>query len=48
MTRALKTGSKYDHDFVPGQPLYMWFNVFDHTQIRHTRHMRPVRVVTQE
>jgi len=48
LTRALKTGSKYDHDFVPGQPLYMWFNVFDHTQIRHTRHMRPVRVLTQE
>lgn len=48
LTRALKTGSKYDHDFVPGQPLYMWFNVFDHTQIRHTRHMRPVRVITQE
>jgi cytochrome b subunit of formate dehydrogenase len=48
LTRALKTGSKYDHDFVPGQDLYMWFNVFDHTQIRHTRHARPVRVVTQE
>lgn len=48
LVRALKTGSKYDHDFVPGQNLYMWFNVFDHTQIRHTRHPRPVRIVTQE
>jgi cytochrome b561 len=47
LTRPLKTGSKYDHDFVTGQALYMWFNVFDHTQIRHTRHARPVRVVTQ-
>lgn len=46
--RALRTGSKYDHDFVPGQPLYMWVNVFDHSQIRHTRHARPVRVVVQE
>ncbi len=45
--RALRTGSKYDHDFVPGQDLYMWVNVFDHTQIRHTRHARPVRIVTQ-
>jgi cytochrome b subunit of formate dehydrogenase len=45
--RALKTGSKYDHDFVPGIDLYMWVNVFDHTQIRHTRHARPVRIVTQ-
>jgi cytochrome b561 len=48
LTRPLKTGSKFDHDFAAGQPLYMWFNVFDHTQIRHTRHARPVRVVTQE
>jgi hypothetical protein len=48
LTRPLKTGSKFDHDFVAGEALYMWFNVFDHTQIRHTRHPRPVRVVTQE
>jgi cytochrome b subunit of formate dehydrogenase len=47
-SRALKTGSKFDHDFVPGRDLYMWANVFDHTQIRHTRHARPVRIVTQE
>jgi hypothetical protein len=48
LTRRLKTGGKFDHDFVAGQSLYMWFNVFDHTQIRHTRHARPVRVVIQE
>ena len=48
LSRALKTGSKYDHDFVPGRDLYMWLNVFDHTQIRHTRHARPLRVVLQE
>lgn len=47
VVRALKTGSKYDHDFVTDRDLYMWVNVFDHTQIRHTRHARPVRVVTQ-
>lgn len=46
-SRALKTGSKFDHDFVTDRDLYMWVNVFDHTQIRHTRHARPVRVVTQ-
>lgn len=45
--RALRTGSKYDQDFVPGRDLYMWVNVFDHTQIRHTRHARGVRIVTQ-
>ena len=46
--RALKTGSKFDHDLVAGRDLYMWVSVFDHTQIRHTRHARPVRIVTQE
>jgi cytochrome b subunit of formate dehydrogenase len=45
--RALRTGSRYDHDFIPGQDLYMWVNAFDHTQIRHTRHARGVRIVTQ-
>jgi len=40
--------SKYDQDFVPGKDLYMWVSVFDHTQTRHTRHVRPVRIVTQE
>ncbi|TMJ01334.1 MAG: hypothetical protein E6G97_15705 [Alphaproteobacteria bacterium] len=47
-SRDLKTGSKYDQDFVPGKDLYMWVSVFDHTQTRHTRHPRPVRIVTQE
>jgi hypothetical protein len=47
-SRDLKTGSKYDQDFVPGKDLYMWVSVFDHTQTRHTRHVRPVRIVTQE
>jgi hypothetical protein len=45
-SRALKTGSKFDHDFVTDRDLYMWVNVFDHTQVRHTRHARPVRIVT--
>jgi cytochrome b subunit of formate dehydrogenase len=47
-SRDLVTGSKYDQDFVPGKDLYMWVSVFDHTQTRHTRHTRPVRIVTQE
>ena len=47
-SRDLKTGSKYDQDFVPGKDLYMWVSVFDHTQTRHTRHPRPVKIVTQE
>jgi ethylbenzene dehydrogenase len=48
VSRNLRTGSKFDHDFVAGRPLYMWLNVFDHTQTRHTRHQRPVRVLLQE
>jgi cytochrome b subunit of formate dehydrogenase len=47
-SRDLKTGSQYDQDFVPGRELFMWVAVFDHTQTRHTRHARPVRVVTEE
>ena len=47
-SRDLRTGSKFDHDFVPGRTLYMWLNVFDHTQTRHTRHQRPVRVLLQD
>ena len=45
--RALDTGTKYDIPFVPGKVLYMWVSVFDHTQTRHTRHMRPVKLVVQ-
>ncbi|HEX2655567.1 MAG TPA: ethylbenzene dehydrogenase-related protein, partial [Xanthobacteraceae bacterium] len=47
-SRDLKTGSKYDQDFIPGRDLYMWVAVFDHTQTRHTRHPRPVRILTEE
>jgi hypothetical protein len=46
--RKLKTGSKYDKDFVPTKNLYMWVAAYDHVQTRHTRHARPVRIVTQE
>ena len=48
VARKLKTGSKYDKDFVPGRDLYMWVAAFDHVQTRHTRHARPVRIITQE
>jgi hypothetical protein len=47
-SRNLTTGSKYDQDFIPGRILYIWVAVFDHTQTRHTRHPRPVRLVVQE
>jgi cytochrome b subunit of formate dehydrogenase len=47
-SRKLVTGSKYDRDFHPGEDTYMWVSVFDHTQTRHTRHVRPVRIVVQE
>jgi cytochrome b subunit of formate dehydrogenase len=46
--RNLTTGSKYDQDFAVGKDLYVWVAVFDHTQTRHTRHPRPVRLVVQE
>jgi ethylbenzene dehydrogenase len=43
-SRDLATGSKHDVDFVRGTPMFMWVSVFDHTQTRHTRHVRPVRI----
>jgi hypothetical protein len=45
--RSLKGASDHDQDFAPGQALYMWVAVFDHTQTRHTRHPRPVKIVMQ-
>jgi len=48
LARKLKTGSKYDKDFVSGKDIYMWVAAFDHVQTRHTRHARPVRILTQE
>jgi cytochrome b subunit of formate dehydrogenase len=47
-SRALDTGSKYDQPFLPGRDLYIWVAVFDHTQTRHTRHPRPVRLTVEE
>lgn len=44
-TRILKTGSTYDQDFVEGRDLYAWVSVFDHNQTRHTRHVRPVKII---
>ena len=46
--RKIATGSKFDISFEAGEPIYMWVSVFDHTQIRHTRHQRPVRIVFEE
>lgn len=44
VARKLVTGSKFDLPFAAGEPLYMWVSVFDHSQTRHTRHMRPVEL----
>jgi hypothetical protein len=44
VSRKLVTGSKFDLPFAAGQPLYLWVSVFDHSQTRHTRHMRPVEL----
>jgi hypothetical protein len=41
-TRVLDTGSKFDQPIADG--MFMWVGVFDHNQVRHTRHMRPLRV----
>jgi cytochrome b subunit of formate dehydrogenase len=46
-SRDLKTDSKFDKNFLAGKELYMWVAAFDHVQTRHTRHVRPVRIVVQ-
>ncbi|CAN7637175.1 ethylbenzene dehydrogenase-related protein [Variovorax sp. LjRoot84] len=43
--RALDTGSKFDLPIA--DDLFMWFAVFDHNQVRHTRHMQPLRLTLQ-
>ena len=41
-SRKLDTGSKFDQAIV--NDLYLWVSVFDHNQVRHTRHMRPLKL----
>lgn len=41
-SRKLDTGSEFDQAIV--DDTFMWVAVFDHNQVRHTRHMRPVRL----
>ena len=41
-SRKLDTGSAFDQPLTQG--MYMWVSVFDHNQVRHTRHMRPLRL----
>jgi Ethylbenzene dehydrogenase/Prokaryotic cytochrome b561 len=43
--RNLDTGSRFDQPIEEG--MFMWFAVFDHNQVRHTRHVRPVRIRLQ-
>lgn len=42
IARKLDTKSGFDTAFLPGTTLYAWVSVFDHNQIRHTRHQRPI------
>lgn len=41
--RRLDTASPYDLPIASG--IFLWVGVFDHSQIRHTRHWRPLRLV---
>ncbi len=40
--RKLDTGSQYDQPIADG--MFMWVAVFDHNQVRHTRHMQPLKL----
>jgi Ethylbenzene dehydrogenase/Prokaryotic cytochrome b561 len=43
--RKLDTGSQFDQPIVDG--MFMWLAVFDHNQVRHTRHVRPLQLALQ-
>lgn len=45
LSRALNTESKYDLPITSGT--YIWFAAFDHSQTRHSYHIRPVRIELQ-
>ncbi len=44
-SRLLDTGSKFDQPIANG--IYLWVSVFDHSQVRHTRHVRPLQIKVQ-
>ena len=44
VSRLLKPVGKYDNSFEPGTALNMYVAAYDHTQTRHTRHQRPVKL----
>jgi hypothetical protein len=43
--RALQTGSKFDQPIA--DDVFLWVAVFDHNQVRHTRHLQPLRLTLQ-
>jgi hypothetical protein len=45
VARRLDTGSEYDVPIKTG--IFMRVAAFDHSQIRHTRHVRPIRLEVQ-
>lgn len=44
-SRLLFTGSKFDQSLQTGN--FMWVSVFDHNQVRHTRHIQPLQIKLQ-
>jgi Ethylbenzene dehydrogenase/Prokaryotic cytochrome b561 len=44
-SRKLDTGSKFDQPITNG--MFMWVSVFDHNQVRHTRHVQPMKLQLQ-
>jgi cytochrome b subunit of formate dehydrogenase len=43
-SRSLRKVGKYDVDFLTDTGLNLFVAVYDHTQTRHTRHQRPIRL----
>jgi len=45
--RALDTGSEFDVALSPDRPGYLWVAVFNRSQIRHSQHLHPVRLMLE-
>ncbi|WP_159268768.1 ethylbenzene dehydrogenase-related protein [Zhongshania aliphaticivorans] len=46
LKRKLNTGSKFDLAVM--DDVYLWLAVFDHSQIRHSYHLHPLRLVLED
>ena len=45
--RTLDTGTEFDIALSPDRPTFLWVAVFNHSQIRHSQHLHPIKLILQ-